>query len=151
MRRRRDAGSRTDSIQRDASIASLEQRPFTSLSTSADHTDMNTTKRYVHPSDEDIREAMNRVDQHASIARASQAGQSYTKPKPPLLPRGRSAPSANFRIQMPCRGARRSSGSMGTLRKFAISKTLGITVNVREGKDAGATRRDRTGDLLITD
>jgi hypothetical protein len=38
------------------------------------HTDMNTTKRYVHPSDEDIREAMNRVDQHAAVARASQSG-----------------------------------------------------------------------------
>jgi integrase len=48
--------------------------PFT-LHVLAGHTDMNTTKRYVHPSDEDIREAMNRVDHHASIARASQAGQ----------------------------------------------------------------------------
>ena len=47
--------------------------PFT-LRVLAGHTDMNTTKRYVHPSDEDIREAMSRVDQHASIARASQAG-----------------------------------------------------------------------------
>ncbi len=47
--------------------------PFT-LHVLAGHTDMNTTKRYVHPSDEDIREAMNRVDQHASLARASQAG-----------------------------------------------------------------------------
>ena len=46
--------------------------PFT-LHVLAGHTDMNTTKRYVHPSDEDIREAMNRVDQHASLARASQA------------------------------------------------------------------------------
>jgi integrase len=48
--------------------------PFT-LHVLAGHTDMNTTKRYVHPSDEDIREAMNRVDQHASVARASQVGQ----------------------------------------------------------------------------
>ena len=47
--------------------------PFT-LHVLAGHTDMNTTKRYVHPSDEDIREAMNRVDQHASVTRASQAG-----------------------------------------------------------------------------
>lgn len=46
--------------------------PFT-LHVLAGHTDMNTTKRYVHPSDEDIREAMSRVDQHASVARASQA------------------------------------------------------------------------------
>jgi integrase len=48
--------------------------PFT-LHVLAGHTDMNTTKRYVHPSDEDIGEAMKRVDQHASVARASQAGQ----------------------------------------------------------------------------
>jgi len=48
--------------------------PFT-LHVLAGHTDMNTTKRYVHPSDEDIREAMSRIDQHASVARASQVGQ----------------------------------------------------------------------------
>ena len=34
--------------------------PFT-LHVLAGHTDMNTTKRYVHPSDVDIREAMERV------------------------------------------------------------------------------------------
>ena len=34
--------------------------PFT-LHVLAGHTDMNTTKRYVHPSDEDILEAMERV------------------------------------------------------------------------------------------
>jgi len=33
---------------------------------------MNTTKRYVHPSDDDIREAMNRVGEHVSAAVASQ-------------------------------------------------------------------------------
>jgi integrase len=48
--------------------------PFT-LHVLAGQTDMNTTKRYVHPSDEDIREAMNRVDQQASVARASLVGQ----------------------------------------------------------------------------
>jgi len=41
--------------------------PFT-LQVLAGHTDMNTTKRYVHPSDDDIREAMNRVDGHVSAA-----------------------------------------------------------------------------------
>jgi integrase len=34
--------------------------PFT-LHVLAGHTDMNTTKRYVHPSDADIREAMEKV------------------------------------------------------------------------------------------
>jgi integrase len=34
--------------------------PFT-LHKLAGHTDMNTTKRYVHPSDEDVLEAMERV------------------------------------------------------------------------------------------
>lgn len=47
--------------------------PFT-LHVLAGHMDMNTTKRYVHPSDDDIREAMSRVDGHASAARASQGG-----------------------------------------------------------------------------
>ena len=46
--------------------------PFT-LHVLAGHTDMNTTKRYVHPSDDDIREAMNRVDGHLSAAVASQS------------------------------------------------------------------------------
>jgi integrase len=46
--------------------------PFT-LHVLAGHTDMNTTKRYVHPSDEDIREAMNRVNEHASVMIASQS------------------------------------------------------------------------------
>jgi integrase len=36
--------------------------PFT-LHVLAGHTDMNTTKRYVHPSEADIREAMDRVRQ----------------------------------------------------------------------------------------
>ena len=45
--------------------------PFT-LHVLAGHTDMNTTKRYVHPSDDDIREAMNRVDGHVSAAVISQ-------------------------------------------------------------------------------
>jgi len=34
---------------------------------------MNTTKRYVHPSDDDIREAMNRVNGHVAAAVTSQA------------------------------------------------------------------------------
>ncbi len=34
--------------------------PFT-LHVLAGHTDMNTTKRYVHPSEADIREAMDKV------------------------------------------------------------------------------------------
>jgi integrase len=48
--------------------------PFT-LHVLAGHTDMNTTKRYVHPSDDDIREAMNRVDRHAAVTTASQVDQ----------------------------------------------------------------------------
>ncbi len=46
--------------------------PFT-LHVLAGHTDMSTTKRYVHPSDDDIREAMNRVDGHVAAAVTSQA------------------------------------------------------------------------------
>jgi len=46
--------------------------PFT-LHVLAGHTDMNTTKRYVHPSDDDIREAMNRVNGHVAAAVTSQA------------------------------------------------------------------------------
>ena len=46
--------------------------PFT-LHVLAGHTDMNTTKRYVHPSDDDIREAMSRVDGHVAAAAVSQS------------------------------------------------------------------------------
>jgi site-specific recombinase XerD len=42
--------------------------PFT-LHVLAGHTDMNSTKRYVHPSDEDILEAMEKV--HGPLPNAS--------------------------------------------------------------------------------
>lgn len=47
--------------------------PFT-LHVLAGHTDMNTTKRYVHPSEADIREAMDRV-QNASGSASNGGGQ----------------------------------------------------------------------------
>jgi hypothetical protein len=79
--------------------------PFT-LHVLAGHTDMNTTKRYVHPSDEDILEA------------------------------GKSAGWAQIRAPM----------------KIADpGEVAEITDKILNDVElSGATRRDRTGDLLIT-
>ena len=80
--------------------------PFT-LRVLAGHTDMNTTKRYVHPSDDDILEAMERV----------RGGHKYGH----------------------------------TLKAAAPREVAEINVKLlNEIELSGATRRDRTGDLLIT-
>ena len=73
----------------------------------AGHTDMNTTKRYVHPDEADIREAMSKVWGGHSFGRSRENGD----------------PKA-------------AADSVVTDR---LDKDL-----------TGATRRDRTGDLLIT-
>ena len=80
--------------------------PFT-LHVLAGHTDMNTTKRYVHPSDDDILEAMERV----------RSGHKY----------GHTAKIAD---------------------PAEVAEMTGMLLT--EGDLLGATRRDRTGDLLIT-
>ena len=80
--------------------------PFT-LHILAGHTDMNTTKRYVHPSDDDILEAMERV----------QGGHKFGHTRQIAAP-GEVAEAT---------------------RKLLDEKEL-----------FGATRQDRTGDLLIT-
>ena len=80
--------------------------PFT-LHIVAGHTDMNTTKRYVHPSDADIREAMEKVQGGHKI--------------------GHSAESITFE-----------------------DHSATVPNSLKEGKLSGATRQDRTGDLLIT-
>ena len=80
--------------------------PFT-LHVLAGHTDMNTTKRYVHPSEDDILEAMERV-----------------------------------------RGGHKFGH---TLKISGPGDVAGITGKILNEVDlSGATRRDRTGDLLIT-
>ena len=80
--------------------------PFT-LPVLAGHTDMNTTKRYVHPNEADIREAMSKVwTGHIS---------------------GHTAQNDN----------RQADTDSPTTDRF--DRDLD-----------GATRRDRTGDLLIT-
>jgi len=80
--------------------------PFT-LHVLAGHTDMNTTKRYVHPSEDDILEAMERV---------------------------------------------RGGHKFGHTLKIADPEEVaGITGKILDERElSGATRRDRTGDLLIT-
>jgi integrase len=80
--------------------------PFT-LHVLAGHTDMNTTKRYVHPSDEDILEAMERV-----------------------------------------RGGHKYGHTLKIADPGEVAEITGKLLN--EGEISGATRRDRTGDLLIT-
>jgi len=80
--------------------------PFT-LHVLAGHTDMNTTKRYVHPSDEDIIEAMERV-----------------------------------------RGGHKYGHTLKIADPGEVAEITGKLLN--EGEISGATRRDRTGDLLIT-
>jgi integrase len=72
----------------------------------AGHTDMNTTKRYVHPNDEDILEAMEKV-----------------------------------------RGGHKFGHNPKTAEFDCSPKRLQSTDDKR---DFGATRQDRTGDLLIT-
>ena len=80
--------------------------PFT-LHVLAGHTDMNTTKRYVHPSEDDILEAMERV---------------------------------------------RGGHKFGHTLKIADPEEVaGITGKMLDESElSGATRQDRTGDLLIT-
>jgi hypothetical protein len=80
--------------------------PFT-LHVLAGHTDMNTTKRYIHRNETNIREAMYKVWGGHSLGHSEDKGD----------PRAADDSSAS-----PC-----------------FDKGL-----------AGATRRDRTGDLLIT-
>ena len=80
--------------------------PFT-LHVLAGHTDMNTTKRYVHPDEAHIREAMSKVW-------------------------GGHSP----------RHSDRNDDSKGD-RKSAVTESVDKDLD-------GATRRDRTGDLLIT-
>lgn len=53
--------------------------PFT-LHLLAGHTDMNTTKRYIHPSDADVREAM------VTVRTASVLGQSTNTEHPSGMP-----------------------------------------------------------------
>lgn len=80
--------------------------PFT-LHVLAGHTDMNTTKRYVHPNENDILEAMERV----------RGGHKYGH----------------------------------TPRTATLDELAGITGKLLNEKEfSGATRQDRTGDLLIT-
>ena len=80
--------------------------PFT-LHVLAGHTDMNTTKRYIHPNETHIREAMAKVwGGHSS-------------------------------------GHRKEKGDPEAASDYPVSDS--------NDKDlTGATRRDRTGDLLIT-
>ena len=80
--------------------------PFT-LHVLAGHTDMNTTKRYVHPSDDDILEAMERV-----------------------------------------RGGHKYGHTLKIADSGEVAEITGKLLN--EAELSGATRRDRTGDLLIT-
>ena len=80
--------------------------PFT-LHVLAGHTDMNTTKRYIHPNETHIREAMAKVWGRHSFGHSDEKGD----------PKAASDFSVNN----------------------SIDKDL-----------CGATRRDRTGDLLIT-
>ena len=80
--------------------------PFT-LHILAGHTDMNTTKRYIHPNEAHIREAMAKV----------WGGHSF----------GHSDKKSNARA----------------------ASDLSVSDSVERGF-MGATRRDRTGDLLIT-
>jgi len=80
--------------------------PFT-LHVLAGHTDVNTTKRYVNPNDEDILEAMERV----------RGGHKYGH----------------------------------TLKITDPGEVAEITGKLLNGVEiSGATRRDRTGDRLIT-
>ena len=80
--------------------------PYT-LHTLAGHTDMNTTKRYTHPNEADIREAM------AKVWGGHRTGHSAEK-------------------------------------SFAQPSTESPVIDCLNEDLAGATRRDRTGDLLIT-
>ena len=80
--------------------------PFT-LHVLAGHTDMNTTKRDVHPSDDDILEAMERV-----------------------------------------RGGHKYGHTLEIANPGEVAQITGKLLN--EVDLSGATRRDRTGDLLIT-
>ncbi len=80
--------------------------PFT-LHVLAGHTDMNTTKRYIHPNETHIREAMAKVWGGHSFGHSDKKGD----PK--------------------------------------VASDLSVTISIDKGL-SGATRQDRTGDLLIT-
>lgn len=58
--------------------------PFT-LHVLAGHTDMNTTKRYVHPSDADILEAMDKVRGGHKIGHTAENAKSEEKPPAPAI------------------------------------------------------------------